>query len=39
VLRAERRLFGRSSRGQGTSWLAVTRVPSDSRTTPNEPRR
>ena len=29
VLRAERRLFGRSSRGLGTSWLAVTRVPAD----------
>jgi SAM-dependent methyltransferase len=27
VLRGERRLFGRSPRGHGTSWLAVTRVP------------
>jgi SAM-dependent methyltransferase len=27
VLRAEQRLFGRSSWGHGTSWLAVTRVP------------
>jgi SAM-dependent methyltransferase len=27
ALRAERRLFGQSSRGRGTSWLAVTRVP------------
>lgn len=38
VLRAERRLFGRSSRGHGTSWLAVTRVPGDSREVPTEPR-
>jgi SAM-dependent methyltransferase len=29
VLRAERRLFGRSQRGHGTSWLAVTRVPAE----------
>lgn len=27
ALRAERRLLGRSPRGTGTSWLAVTRVP------------
>ena len=28
ALRAESGLFGRSARGRGTSWLAVTRVPS-----------
>lgn len=38
-LQAERRLFGRSSRGVGTSWLAVTRVSVDSREVPTEPRR
>jgi SAM-dependent methyltransferase len=38
ALRAERRLFGRSSRGLGTSWLAVTRVPVDSRELPTKAR-
>lgn len=36
VLRAERRVFGRSSRGRGTSWLAVIRVPGESRDGPSE---
>ena len=38
ALRAERRLFGGSSWGHGTSWLAVARVPVDSREVPTEPR-
>jgi SAM-dependent methyltransferase len=39
ALRAERRLFRRSSRGYGTSWLAAARVPAESRAVPTEPRR
>lgn len=39
ALDAERRFFGRSSRGHGTSWLAVTRVPVDSKLASSEPRR
>lgn len=35
-LGAERRVFGRSSRGRGTSWLVVIRVPADSREGPSE---
>lgn len=38
ALQAERRLFGRSSRGLGTSWLAVARVLHDSREAPTQPR-
>jgi SAM-dependent methyltransferase len=38
ALAAERRLFGRTSRGQGTSWLAVARVPVASTVAPTEPR-